>query len=89
MEEEIKENAKEITKEDFLIMKLYQSQMENQKLKIDLAKSKIEILESNYKMNATVFNSFMKDIYKKYDLKETDLITSDGQIVEQAETQNG
>ena len=75
MEEEIKENAKEITKEDFLLMKL--------------SKSKIEILESNYKMNATVFNSFMKDIYKKYDLKETDLITSDGQIVEQAETQNG
>ena len=76
---------KEITKEDLLLMKLYQSQMENQKLKIELAKSKIEILEANYKTNAGLFNSFMKDIYKKYELKDSDIITTEGQIVEQDE----
>ena len=76
---------KEITKEDLLLMKLYQSQMENQKLKIELAKSKIEIQEANYKTNAGLFNSFMKDIYSKYELKASDLITTDGQIADQDE----
>ena len=75
----------EITKEDLLLMKLYQSQMENQKLKIELAKSKIETLEANYKTNAGLFNSFMKDIYSKYELKSSDIITTEGQVVEQDE----
>jgi len=70
-----------IDKEDLLLMKLFQSQLENQRLKIDLAKSKLENLDITYKVNATSFNTYMQNIYSKYELSQEDEITVDGDVI--------
>lgn len=74
---------KKIINEDLYSMQLFQSQIENQKLKIELAKSKIELLELNFKLSANTFNTYMKNMYVKYDLKDSDVITTSGEIIEQ------
>lgn len=73
---------KTIEKEDLLAMKLLQAQLENQKLKIDLAKSKIENMEVTYKLSVTSFNTYMQNIYSKYELSQEDEITVEGDVIE-------
>lgn len=70
-----------IEKEDLLLIKFYQSQIENQKLKMELAKARLENMEMNYKLSVNSFNTYMRDIYKKYELPETAEISEEGEIV--------